>query len=134
MTTPTEIRKKAIELVEKLPKEMLIEAVELLESLRVKAERLRNLDLQKPEESALLEIIDRRLSPQDRLRLDYLREQNEWGELTEAEYNELLAYVEQVESQDTLRVAALIELAKIRKVNLATLSGEFTSEESISNV
>ena len=127
MTTPTEIRQRAIELVEELPKEMLFEAVELLESLRAKADRVKEPLLQNPEESALLEIIQRRLSPQDRVRLDYLRDRAETGQITETEHSELLAYVEQIENKDVERLAALIELAKIKEFDLNTLLDELTS-------
>ncbi|MCL1464574.1 hypothetical protein [Argonema galeatum] len=134
MTTPTEIRQKAIELVKKLPKEMLFEAVGLLESLRAKAERVRNPEPHNSEESALLEIIQHRLPPQDRLRLDYLRDRAETGEINEVEHSELLSYVERIENKDVERLAALIELAKIKNVDLNTLLDELTSQETISSV
>ena len=131
MTTPTELRQRAIELVDRLPKEMLIEAVDLLESLCLKANQVGDEKPSTPEESALLQIIGRRLPPDDQKRLNDLRDRNEWDELSPAEYNELLAYEERVESLNVERVRALIELAKIRKVDLATLNSEFRSEETI---
>lgn len=130
MTTSTELRQRAIELVDQLPKEMLVEAVDLLESLCLKANQLGEEQPSNTEESALLQIIRRRLSPDDQKRLNDLRDRNEWSELTPAEYNELLAYEERVESLNVERVRALIELAKIRKVDLATLNREFRSEET----
>ncbi|MFB2979153.1 hypothetical protein [Microseira sp. BLCC-F43] len=133
MTTPTELRQRAIELVDQLPKEMLFEAVDLLESLCLKANQAGDEKPSISEESALLQIIGRRLPADDQKRLDDLRDRNEWGELNPAEYNELLAYEERVESLNVERVRALIELAKIRKVDLATLNGEFRSEETTSN-
>ena len=72
------------------------------------------------EEKALLEIIQRRLPPAEQTGLEELDDKNEWGQLSEAEYNELLAYVERIEHQKVERVAALIELAKIQNVDLAT--------------
>ncbi|MBC6453484.1 MAG: hypothetical protein GDA43_09895 [Hormoscilla sp. SP5CHS1] len=76
------------------------------------------------EEKALLEIIQRRLPPAEQTRLEELDDKNEWGELSEAEYNELLAYVERIEHQNVERVAALIELAKIINADLATLMSD----------
>ena len=112
MTTSTELRQRAIELVDQLPKEMLVEAVDLLESLCLKANQVVDEKPSTPEESALLQIIRRRLSPDDQKRLNDLRDRNEWSELTPAEYNELLVYEERVESLNVERVRALIELAK----------------------
>lgn len=78
-----------------------------------------------PKEEALLQIIQRRLPPDDQTRLAYLRQRNETGEITEAEHQELLAYVDRVEHQDAQRAEALIELARLRKVDLKTLLNEF---------
>ena len=106
MTTPTELRQRAIELVDRLPKEMLVEAVDLLESLCLKANQAGDEKPSTPEESALLQIIGRRLPPDDQKRLDYLVEQDEIGEITDAEHSELLAYAEQIESQNVKRIEA----------------------------
>jgi len=121
MKTSIEIRIRAIELVEKLPTERLDEAVEFLESLCLKISRVVSPAPSKSEESDLLQIIQRRLPPDEQMRLDELRQKNEMGELTEAEHSELLAYVERVESEDAERAEALIQLAQIRQVELATL-------------
>ena len=134
MTTPTELRQRAIELVDRLPKEMLVEAVDLLESLCLKANQAGDEKPSTPEESALLQIIGRRLSPDDQKRLDYLVEQDEIGEITDAEHSELLAYAEQIESQNVERLEALIELAKLRNVDFKTLINEFKLEQNIHNV
>lgn len=133
MTTPTEIRKRVIELVEQLPPEMLVEAIDFLEFLSYKTNRQRKVAESKPEQKALLQIIQRRLPPEEQTRLAHLRQKNEMGELTEAEQGELLAYVERVECEDAERAEALIQLAKIRNVDLATLIDEFTSEERTAN-
>jgi hypothetical protein len=134
MTTPTELRQRAIELVEQLPKEMLFEAVDLLESLCLKANQAGDEKPSTPEESALLEIIGRRLPPDDQKRLDYLIEQDEIGEITDAENSELLGYAERIENHNVERLGALIELAKIRNVDLETLVNEFKLESNTHNV
>ncbi|MEW5860031.1 MAG: hypothetical protein AB1861_22025 [Cyanobacteriota bacterium] len=134
MRIPTETRQRAIDLVDKLPQELLDEAVNFLESLSMKANQVREPASSKSEETALLEIIHRRLPAEDRTRLDYLRQKNETSKLTDAEHREILAYVEQVENQDVERAEALIKLAKIRKVDLSTLISEVTSEDKINNV
>jgi hypothetical protein len=46
--------------------------------------------------------------------LNYLRQQNEIGDITEIEHQELLIYVELIEKQDTERAEALIQLARLR--------------------
>jgi hypothetical protein len=133
MKIPTEIRQRAIELVEKLPQEMLSEAIDFLESLSKKAEPLKEEEELTAEESTLMQIIQRRLSPEEQNRLDYLREQNEWSELTEAEYQKLLAYEDLLENQNVERIEALMKLAKIRQVDLESLNSQFKSEPKPSN-
>ncbi|MDF0553928.1 hypothetical protein [Kamptonema sp. UHCC 0994] len=86
MTASIDIHQRAIELIDKLPKEMLTEAVTLLESLSLKANQLGDETALDSEEYALLEIIQRYLSLEEQTRLDYLREQNEWKQITEAEH------------------------------------------------
>jgi hypothetical protein len=125
MVVPTEIRQRAIALLENLPGASLVKAVEFLESLS--HEVLEGSKLSQPEaiEAALLEIIQRRLSPEERSRLAQLRQQNEVGVITDAEHQELLIYIERVEQQDAERAEALIELAQIRQVDLKVLIDEF---------
>jgi hypothetical protein len=58
-------------------------------------------------------------------RLNYLRQQNEIGDITEIEHQELFIYVELIEKQDAERAEALIQLAQIRGVDLQVLIHEF---------
>jgi hypothetical protein len=132
MAAPTEIRKRAIPavscanaLLEQLPGESLVKAVEFLEALSHEA--LQGLETPKLQisETALLQIIQRCLSPEEQGRLAYLRQQNETGEITEEEHQQLLTYVERIEQQDAQRAEALIKLAQLRKVDLKVLIDEF---------
>jgi hypothetical protein len=75
-------------------------------------------------EDQLLQVINRRLPYDDQVRLDYFREQNESGEITEVEHQELLAFVLRVENEDAERAAAILQLSQIRHVNLSTCLGE----------
>lgn len=125
MTAPTEIRKRAIALVEQLPGESLVKAVELLEALCRETNQVSKATPVQPNEAALLSLIQRRLPPDDQTRLAYLRQRNEMGEITEAEHQELLTYVDCVESQDAERAEALIQLARLRNVDLKDLLNEF---------
>jgi glucose-6-phosphate isomerase len=106
MVVPTEIRKRAIPtvsyanaLLEQLPGESLAKAVEFLEALSHEGLHVSEAP-PKTSEAALLQIIQRRLSPEEQVRLAYLRSANETGEITEAEHEELLMYIEKVEQQD----------------------------------
>ncbi|MBW4592677.1 MAG: hypothetical protein KME46_07095 [Brasilonema angustatum HA4187-MV1] len=119
MTAPTEIRQRAIALIEKLPEETLIKAIDLLESLCV------DNGVVTLGEETLLQRIQRRLPTDDQTRLTYLRQRNETGEITETEHQELLGYVDRVERQDAERAEALIQLARLRNVELKTLLNEF---------
>jgi hypothetical protein len=125
MAVATEFRQRAIELLENLPGESLVKAVEFLESLAHTAIQASAAADLVATESALLEIIQRRLSPEDQARVTYLRQQNETGVITDTEHHELLVYVDRVERQDGDRAEALIKLAQLRQVDLKVLVDEF---------
>ncbi|MBJ7298333.1 MAG: hypothetical protein JHC73_18980 [Dolichospermum sp.] len=125
MTAPTEIRQRAIALLEQLPGESLIKAVEFLESLSHQALQVSETKTYKTRETDLIQIIQRRLYAEQQDRLNYLRQQNEIGDITEIEHQELLIYVELIEKQDAERAEALIQLAQIRGVDLQVLINEF---------
>ena len=72
-------------------------------------------------EDQLLQVINRRLSQDDQVKLDYLREQNESGEITELEHQELLAFVLRVENEDAERASAILKLVQIYNVNIDIL-------------
>ncbi|WP_238360996.1 hypothetical protein [Iningainema tapete] len=108
-------------------------AVELLEALCCEASQQSIGATSKSQEEVLVQIIQRRLPEDDQIRLTYLRQQNESDEITEAEHQELLAYVDQVELEDAERAEALIELAKIRGVDLQTLVSEYLPSHRVSN-
>ncbi len=130
MTAPTEIRQRAIALVEQLPGEFLVKAVEFLEALRREANQVSEATPVTPIEVTLLSIIQRRLPPDDQIRLAELRQLNETGEITEAEHQKLLTYVDRVESLDAERALALIQLARLRNVDLKKLLNEFLPAQS----
>ena len=109
-------RQKVMRLVEQLPDESLGEVVDLLNNLLRQTRQSQLLISSKPEE-LLLQVIGRRLLPDDQARLDYLREKNESGDITEVEHQELLDFVSRVENEDAERVAAILQLAQIRKVD-----------------
>ena len=109
-------RQRVMQLVEQLPDESLGEVVDLLNNLLRQTRQSQLLISSKPEE-LLLQVIGRRLLPDDQARLDYLREKNESGDITEVEHQELLDFVSRVENEDAERVAAILQLAQIRKVD-----------------
>jgi hypothetical protein len=130
MTAPTEIRQRAIAILDQLPGESLVKAIKFLESLSHEA--LQVLESSKPEadETTLLQIIQRRLSSEEQERLAYLRQQNENGEITDKEHQELLIYVDRIEQQDADRAEALIKLAQFRQIDLKVLIDEFLPTHS----
>ena len=125
MTIFTENRQKALSLLEKLPKESLNKAVEYLETLSQNVQQETINSRTANNENQLIAIIQLRLSPDKQQRLDYLRQQNETGKITEQEHQELLNYVDQIEQQDAQRAEALIKLAKLRQVDLKIIIDEF---------
>lgn len=125
MTAPTPIRQKAIALLEKLPDDRLVQALEFLEKLSYQSSQPSEVAADSLQEEALLQIIQRRLPPGAQARLNHLRQRNEAGIITDTEHQELLTYVDQIEQQDVERAAALIQLAQLRQVDLNTLINEF---------
>ncbi len=126
----TEIRQRAIALLEQLPGESLVKAVEFLQALSHEALLLSETSKPETSEVALIQIIQRRLSPEKQDRLAYLRSSNETGEITETEHQELLMYVDHIEQQDAERAEALIKLAQLRSCDLKTLIKEFLPTHS----
>lgn len=77
-----------------------------------------------PAETALLLRINRGLREDQRTRYEALREKLSEGTLAEAEHAELLRLTEEIERLQTERVAALIELARLRGKKLHELMQE----------
>ena len=100
-----------MQLVEQLPEESLGEVVDLLNNLLRQTRQSQPLISSKSEE-LLLQVIGRRLLPDEQARLNYLREQNESGDITEVEHQELLDFIARVENEDAERAAAILQLAQ----------------------
>jgi hypothetical protein len=125
MTISTEIHQKALSLLEQLPQKSLNKAVEYLETLSQNVEQETINQGTVSNENQLIKIIQFRLSLEKQKHLNYLRQQNETGKITEQEHQELLNYVDQIEEQDAQRAEALIQLAQLRQVDLKTIIDEF---------
>ncbi len=115
--TYVDIRQRAIELIQQLPPERLSDAVHWLEALNGN-----------DEETALVEIIQQRLSPNEQKRFDELRDRSEYGILNAAEQQEFIAYADRLEQQNVARLQAMIKLAEIRNTDLPTLNRQFRLE------
>lgn len=124
MTPATDIRRRAIELIEQLSSDRLTAVVQLLEFLSEPSQRT----VSSSEEAGLIDVIQRRLPANEQQRLDELRDRCEWGELTEAEHEELIQYEDRLEQWRVERLQALIELAKLRNIDLLTLNHQFMPE------
>ena len=125
MTASSDIRQRARELVEQLPGNSLFQAVAFMETLHPD----RGAALEQP----LLERIQQPRSSEDQARLTYLRQQQEAETISDSEYEELLAFVEQVEQQDAERAEALIQLAELRNVDLKVVVSEFLPDRPLPN-
>ena len=104
-------RQRVMQLVEQLPDESLSEVIDLLNNLLRQTRQSQPL-ISSNSDELLLQVISRRLLPDDQARLDYLREQNESGDITEAEHQELLDFVSRVENEDAERAVAILQLAQ----------------------
>ncbi|BBD69121.1 hypothetical protein NIES4072_35500 [Nostoc commune NIES-4072] len=127
MTPATDIRKRAIELIEQLSPEKLSAVVQLLEFLSEPSQPATSND----QEVVLLEVIQRHLAFDEQKRLQDLRDRCEWGELTAIEHEELIQYEDRLEQWRVERLQALIELAKLKKIDLLTLNRQFLSDSQL---
>jgi len=75
-------------------------------------------------ETELLEIINRATPAEAQHRFDELNHKRRSAGLTEAEQNELLPLIDQMEAFDVQRVEALSELAQLRRLSLKALMKE----------
>ena len=127
MTRATDIRRRAIELIEHLSEERLTAVVQLLEFLSEPSK----FAASNPIELALVEVIQRCLAPNEQKRLEELRKRGEWGELTDMEHEELITYEDQLEQWRVERLEALMELARLRNIDLLTLNRQFVSASQL---
>ena len=129
MSPSTDIRKKAIILVEQLPQRKLPAVVQLLELLaEPSGENIVN-----EEESKLIDTIQQQLPKDEQLRLNDLRDRRERDELNEAEYQQLISYEDRLEAYWAERLAALINLAKLRDIDLVSLNRQLQATSQSSN-
>jgi DNA polymerase III gamma/tau subunit len=131
MAISTEIRQKALSLLEQLPQPSLNKAVEYLETLAQNAQQETINLTSLSNENQLIKIIQFHLSSDKQKRLEYLRQQQETGKITEQEHQELLNYVDQIEQEDAKRAEALIQLAQLRQVDLKVIIDEFLQNKSV---
>lgn len=124
MTPAPDVRRRAIELIEQLSPERLTAVVQLLEFLSEPPQRTAS----DSQEIALVDTIQRRLPTDEQQRLDELRDRCDRGKLTDIEYQELLQYEDRLEQWRVERLAALMELAKLRNIDLLTLNRQLMSE------
>jgi hypothetical protein len=118
MAPATDIHQKAIALIEQLPQDKLIAVVQLLEFLAQPPQP----STVSPQEAQLLEVIETHLPEDEQVHLNTLRDRCEWGELSEAEYQELIGYEDLLEEKRVKRLEALIQLAQIRNIDLIRLN------------
>jgi hypothetical protein len=114
----------AYALIEQLSPERLTAIVQLLEFLSEPTHQA----APNSQELALIEVIQRFLPSDEQKRLEELREKSEWGELTDIEHQELIQYEDRLEQWRVERLQALMELARLRNIDLVTLNRQFVSE------
>jgi hypothetical protein len=124
-----DIRQRAISIIEQLPQNKLEAVVQLLEVLAEPVPQTSTA----PEERRLVETIQRQLPEEEATHLNELRERCEWGELSEAEHQELIRYEDLVEQYRVDRLQALIELAKLRNLDLVNLNQQISNSANSFN-
>jgi hypothetical protein len=130
---PIDIRQRAIALLDQLPQNKLVAVVQLLEVLAEPAPQTPT----NPDEAPLLAIIQWQLPPLEQSRLDDLRDAQraaqegqrcEWGELSEAEHQQLIHYEDRLEQHRVERLEALMNLAKLRNLDLLSLNRQLSPQ------
>ncbi len=129
MPPAPDIRQKAIALIDQLPQDKLMAVVQLLEFLAEPPQQ----STVSAQEAQLLEVIENHLPEDEQARLDTLRDRCEWDELSEAEHQELIGYEDLLEQQRVERLEALIELAKLRNIDLMRLNQQVQSKSQPSH-
>jgi len=129
MLPATDIRQKAIALIDQLPQDKLMAVVQLLEILAEPPQP----STVSAQEAQLLEVIENHLPEDEQTRLDTLRDRCKWDELSEAEHQELIGYEDLLEQQRVERLEALIELAKLRNIDLMRLNQQVQSKSQPSH-
>lgn len=124
------LRQRLQTLVETLPEESLLRAESLLIDLK---SAVVNPSIAS-QEAPLIAIIERRLPPEEQTRLNTLRQRLADETITEAEHQELLAFIDPIEQMDAERVEAMIQLAQLRQVSLNIIIQEFLPNPQKSHV
>lgn len=123
MSQAIDHRQQVHQLVDQLPIEVLQDAVQFLEGLSHRA-------MQAARELELMSIIQRRLPPSQQQRWIALRSKLESVTLTEREHQELMTYSDLLELWNAERMEAIVELAKLRKVDFKMLYQELTPQSA----
>jgi hypothetical protein len=129
MSPAPDICQRAIALIGQLPQDKLMAVVQLLEFLAEPPQP----SAVSTQEAQLLEAIENHLPEEEQVRLEMLRDRSRWGELSEAEHQELIGYEDLLEQQRVERLEALIELAKLRNIDLMRLNQQVQSKSQPSH-
>lgn len=124
---------QVVELPVQVTVPVLLKAVERLskddlDSFLVQA---RHIQQRNRDDSALLEVVNKRLPEQQNVRLAELGRRLEQETLTEKERGELMALIEQAENMDAERAEALWALAQRRQITLNQLLHDLNLETEL---
>jgi hypothetical protein len=114
-------QEELLQVVEQLDSEDLDEFASRVQALRAE----RRSDVLLPAEAELIKQIDLGIAPETWKRYEFLTERLEDELLTEAEHQELLAIITQIEAANARRFEALVKLALLRQVSFDSLLKEF---------
>ncbi len=111
-------RDRAIALIHTLSPEQITQALAMLQELAG------TVDV----ETEWIEIINRKLSTEEKARLNLLRDWLYDESITEEEHQELLEWVDRIARMDAERTRAMICLAEHRKVDFDAIVREFPAK------
>ncbi len=130
MTSSSEIQQKILALVDQLAGSVSPEMISFLDYLSCNTTPATDRILDETDEGILIHIIRSQLPPGDQERMTYLHEKKEAIGFDDQEQQEFLRYLQQLQQADIDRLAAMIQLARLRRVPLKTVIAEFSAGQA----
>lgn len=127
MTSSSDTQQKILALVDKLAGSASPEMISFLDYLSCKTTPATDRILDETDEGVLIHIIRSQLPPADQERMTYLHEKKEAIGFDAVEQQEFLSYLQRLEEADVDRLAAMIQISRLRQVPLKTVIAEFSS-------
>lgn len=129
----SETQQKILDLVDQLAGSVSPEMISFLDYLSCNTTPATDQILDETNEGILIHIIRSQLPPADQERMTYLHEKQEAIGFDGEEHQEFLQYLQRLQRADIDRLAAMIQLARLRQIPLKTVIAEFSAGQASSS-